>query len=316
MSKEKLKTVIKEKQNGKCVLTDIPLPEDMSLYDTDRIVQKKDGGIYTEENTRLVHARAHMKRHGNIRERSPKIKELKAKIDAREHALKLNNKINNQLLAYKRGTDHLIQDTQETLSKMQKEAKKLDNRRVKEVKKLIKDIAKTDILAASAMQVEGVGEITVAYCLAYIDLEKAPHASSLWKYAGLHASSNNRYKKGKAGGGNKRLRCALWNMANSQVKTRGAYRYVYDREKSKKENSDKIVKTRNTKGKLVEKAWKDAKPSHRHGHALRIVMKYFLADYWFVGRSLSGLSTNPLYAESVLEGNHTTVMPDERGWIY
>ena len=41
------------------------------------------------------------------------------------------------------------------------------------------------------------------------------------------------------------------------------------------------------------------------------MMKHFLADYWFVGRTLKGLSTDPLYAEAIL-GHTGIINPRER----
>jgi len=165
------------------------------------------------------------------------------------------------------------------------------------------------------MGVKGVGFITVAHCLAYIDLEKARHASALWSYTGLHKSSHERYEKGVAGGGNKTLRTALYTLAVAQVRG-GVYREVYDNVKTRLSMSERTVKSRNTQGKLIECAWKDTKPSHRHGAALRAIMKHFLADWWYVGRTLKGLPTDALYPEAILGGNHRTIMPEERGWVY
>jgi hypothetical protein len=95
----------------------------------------------------------------------------------------------------------------------------------------------------------------------------------------------------------------------------GAYREVYDRTKLRLSVSEKVVKTRNTQGHLVESAWKDTKPSHRHGAALRAVMKHILADYWLVGRTLLNLSTVPLYAEAMLGHTHI-IDPEARGWKF
>jgi hypothetical protein len=316
MSKEKLKVDLYERQNGQCALSEEKLEIDPKWFDTDRILPKADGGIYTVDNTRIADPVAHMKRHGNYRERSPQMEAMKEAFDARMQIMKLRNKINNQILAFERRTDAL---SQETLGFLQEDGERMKKRLAKhdrKVKRLVQAVAETDILARAALGVEGIGEFTVANCLIYIDVEKAPHASSLWKYAGLHASSNDRYKKGKSSGGNKTLRTALYTMATSQEKTRGAYREVYDQAKLRKEQSEKLVKSRNTQGKLVEVKWKDTKPSHRRGHALRIVMKHFLADYWYVARTVQGLETTALYPEAILGGNHRTIMPEERGWEY
>ena len=316
MNKVALKETIKKKQDGKCKLSGKKLPLKVELFDTHRKNPKRNGGIYTVENTIVSDPVRHMIEHGTLRIRTKELSELKEFIDAREQAIKFRNKVSNQLLAYKRHTDHLHKETIEMLTNQAKEGDKLILLLTKEVTKTIKKLSKIDPFVKSAMGVRAVGPITVAYCLTYIDLEKADHASSLWSYAGLHKASHERYEKGVSGGGNKTLRCILFNMAESQMKLKGAYRDVYDRTKARLEKSEKIVISRNTQGKKVEVMWKDTKPSHRHGAGLRAMMKHFLADYWMVGRTLSGLPTSALYPEAILGIGHRTIMPDERGWIY
>ena len=313
MSKVALKQKISTIQNGKCVLSDDLLNELPELVDTDRIIPKAEGGTYSDENTRVVNPIAHMARHGNLRLRDEDLKDLKSKIDDREQMMKLRNKMANQLRACQRRTDDLHNDTIEFLEQSLVATDKTLKDRTKRIEKWVKQHKNEDKLIESALGVRSVGEKTIAYCIAYIDLEKADHASSLWAYAGLDKSSQNRYSKGTAGGGNKALRCALWNMAQSQVKGRGAYREVYDRTKERLSNSENMVDSRNTQGKLVNVAWKDTKPCHRDGAALRAIMKHFLADYWYVGRTLAGLRTDPLYVQEKL-GHTGIIKPTERGW--
>lgn len=290
--------------------------EDASLIDTHRHVPKAQGGKYEGDNYTILEPQTHMRFHGNYREREEFFENLKAMVDDRRQVMNLFNKANNQLGAYKRKTDHLTPQTVEWLQEQSDSLKKELGKRTRAVEKAVKDYAKYDSLAGAAMEVSGIGANTVAYCLVYIDLEKARHASSLWSYVGLDKSSHARYQKGESSGGNKTLRTQLYTMAESNMKTRGAYREVYDRTKSRLSKSEKITKSRNTKGELIECKWCETMASHRHGAALRQVMKHFLADYWKVGRELMGLPTDPLYAESVLGGNHRTVQPEERGWKY
>jgi transposase len=239
---------------------------------------------------------------------------LKAVVDDRKHVLMLRNKAANQLLAAERRTDDLLPETIEWLQDQVDHLSKEEAKRRRRVAKACKEYAETDPLTAAAIAVPGIGELTVAQCVVYIDLTKARHASSLWSYAGLDKPSHARYSKGEGGGGNKTLRTALYTMAESQVKSNGAYRPVYDRTKERLAKSEKLTKSRNTQGHLIACAWKDTKPCHRDGAALRAVMKAFLADYWYVGRALCGLPNGPGYAEAQLGGNHRTVMPQERGW--
>ena len=313
MSKKALKTTIIEKQKNIDPLTGKFLDPNLSLVDTDRILPKAEGGVYTDKNTRIVNPVAHMKRHDNYRLREKQLNEIKTTMDGREQVRKLTNSANNRILAWKRGTDDLDEETLAFLEEQGESTKKRLSKIDRKVKKMIE---KCDIpIAHSALDVDGVGAITVAYMLIYIDIEKANYCSSLWSYCGLHKASHNRYTKGESGGGNKTLRTVLYSMASSQIRTRGAYRDVYDREKAKLEVSEKMTKSRNTQGKLIECMWKDTKKCHRHGAAIRQIMKHFLADWWHAHRELEGLETPDSYAVEKL-GHKTWIDPKERGWKY
>jgi len=324
MAKEIIKKKAKKKQKNVCALTGKVLPEETRYFDTNRPLPKAQGGIYTEENTTAVDPVAHMAYHNNLRERTKAHEALKAIVDDREQKRKAYYKINNQMLAYKRKVDYLHPLTLAWLSQVSKkmavEVKAVD----KQMAKAVADFAAVDPFMASAMGVKGIGPVTLAYCAVYIDLNKAQYPSSLWSYVGLHKASHERYVKGKPSGGNKSLRTALWTMADSQMKSGGAYRPVYDATKKRLENSNKITISRvfvKNKGqetgayKLMETPWKDTKPGHRHGAALRAMMKHFLADYWLVGRTFLGLPTPHLYAEEKL-GHTQIISPAERGWVY
>ena len=77
-----------------------------------------------------------------------------------------------------------------------------------------------------------------------------------------------------------------------------------------------VSKTRVTgKTGLHEMAWKDVAPMHRHQAAIRKMMKHFLADFWYVWRTLEGLETPMLYPEAKL-GHTGIVKPEERGWVF
>jgi len=317
VAKEKLKKELMIAQSGKCALTSDNLEKELCLQDTDRIIPKAKGGTYTKKNTRLVDPVAHGNRHKTIKYREPKLQMLKNIIDDREQVRKLYQKINNQILAYKRRTDDLNPETLEWLEAQQAPLQALLKDRDANLAKYVKELAKTDPLAKAALGVPGIGPVTVGYCLTYIDIAAARHASCVWAYAGLHKASHERYTKGETSGGNKTLRTALFTMADSQMKTRGAYRGVYDNMKSRLEKSEKITKTRPTEGtSLVNCAWKDTKPGHRHGAALRAIMKHFLADYWSVARQIAGLPAEALYPEAILGGSHRTIQPEERGWVF
>ncbi len=312
MAKEALKQRLKTEQENACALTGEHLSPVLALVDTDRINPKANGGIYTDENTRIVDPVAHMVRHEIYRERPTDLAELKSTFDDRVQTMRLLLKIQNQLLAYQRRTDDRHPDTEAFLIEQTKPVTARLSQIDKALGRLVKDL--DDPVNVAVMGVPGVGPITATALAVYVQLDKAANASSLWAYVGLDKPSHERYEKGTAGGGNKTLRTVLWNTVNSMMKQReNPYRMVYDQVKDRLAVSEKVVKSRNTAGKLVEVAWKDAKPCHRHGAALRSMMKHFLADYWRVGRTLRGLPVTPLYAEAML--GHEHIVPTiDRGW--
>lgn len=313
MSKELLKTQLRENQEGRCILSKTKLKSETKYFDTDRKKPKYKGGIYTINNTRVVDPIAHMQRHNTYKLRSPELVELKTLIDGREQIRKLLNSLNNRILADSRRVDHIDEQTKKwitlQISIIDKQLKYQD----KIINKFIKNY---DLpICKSAQQIRGIGTITIAYCLVYLDIYKADYPSSFWKYCGYDKASYERYEKGVSGGGNKILRTILYNTAISIIKLGSPYKEVYINEKLKLENSLKLTKTRNTQGKLIECPWKDTKPCHRHGAAMRKMIKHFLADLWLVWRTLEGLPIKSLYVEDKL-GHTGIIKPEERGWIY
>ena len=305
MSKENLKREITGKKLTK---------EQASMLDTHRKLHKAKGGTYTDlDNVKVLKPVEHMKVHGTLKERPEWLERLKSLMDAREQLRKQNNSANNRLLAMKRRTDNLDKETEQFLIEQsditKKQLGKLDRRIEKHLK------TNPPAIAEAALKIKGLGGITIAYILIYIDIEKARYASSFWSYVGLDKPSHKRYEKNVSGGGNKTLRTALYAMAESFIKTRNVYRDIYDRCKEDLSVSEKITQSRNTQGKLIECAWKDTKPSHRHGAAIRKMIKHFLADFWKVWRTLEGLDTPMLYPEAKL-GHKGIVQPEERGWDY
>lgn len=288
------------------------------LLDVHRKTPRAKGGRYEKKNCVVLTPVEHQKEHGTYRQREEMMDKLKSLVDHRGQLLKLRNKINNQMLAFQRGTDvdaaetvGMLKEESERFSKMEKKAEGAIKKHVKAM-----DLA-GDLLVRSAFGVRGLGEVTLASMMVYIDISKARHPSSLWKYAGYHCASHERYKKNEAGGGNKTLRCALFNFADSQIKTKGAYRQVYDNVKSRLEVSEKRTMTK-VAGKVGahEVMWKDASKGHRDGAARRAMAKHLLADYWYVARTIAGLDTNPTYAEAQLGMSHKTIDPEARGWVF
>jgi len=287
---------------------------DPSLIDTHRDpLPKAKGGGYDDENYRLLHPVEHMEIHGIKRVRPEWMKYLKQAIDILEQHLKLRIKISNQLLAFKRETDDLDPQDIEVLEKILKKISKKEKEAEKEIEKRLMKVKHNDPIIDATMCVRSLGPGTAAYLAVYINVEKADHPSSLWQYVGYDKPSHSRYEKGKAGGGNKKLRTALYRSAISIIKSRSPYRDIYDQRKEKTSKSELVVKTRLNNGLLVEKAWKDTMKGHRHDDAIRVMMKRFLCHYWIVARKLKGLPVSEPYVQEHL-GHIDIDKPEDYGW--
>jgi hypothetical protein len=314
MPKQALKKKHSHLQDGFCDLTGEELPSETKLFDTHRPVAKKDGGIYDDENTTVVLPLPHQEEHETRRIRPPKLAAMKTKIDGREQISKICCSYTNRLDADRRRVDKLEPETIEWLKDSGKTVGAKLRQVDKELTKMLKDYDHP--LIEPALNVRGIGPVSIAYWLVYVEIHKAKHASSIWKYAGVHVPAIERYEKGKAGGGNKRLRTMFYTTALSQMQGRGPYRHFYDNVKGRLEISEKLVQSRNTQGFLKEMMWKDTKPCHRHGAALRAIMKHLFNDFWYVDRELAGLETSMGYAEAQLGKGHGTINPTENGWIW
>jgi hypothetical protein len=108
----------------------------------------------------------------------------------------------------------------------------------------------------------------------------------------------------------------MFVLADSFIKQRNQYRDIYDMSKQNYKVSEKLTMTRVTgKTGLYEKKWKDVSDGHRHGAAIRKMMKHYLADLWFVWRTIEGLPARSLYVEEKL-GHMGIIKPRERGWSF
>lgn len=316
-NKNNMKNEHRNNQGGKCYLSDKQLSRVNKLTDLSKFLKKENGGYTTKQNTSLVDPVEHMKANGNYREREGKIAALKSLIDARENYNKMKVGMSNRLDAMMRGCDMLDEDTAGTIYWTENVIKVKLEEIEKRITKLMKELEPQEPVLQASKDVKGVGMITLAYCLIYVNPEIADTVSKVWSYAGLHKPSHKRYEKSERGKhecGCKPLRTSLYTMAESTIKTRGAYREVYDRTKTRLQQSEKVTETRVPgKSKPVEKKWKDCSPGHRDGAAKRAMMKHFLSDYLYVARKVRGLEMRGLYAQDQL-GHTGIIHPSERGW--
>lgn len=322
MSKEALKDKAKERQNNRS-LSGKDLPIDMegnlvhALVDTHRPIPKTEGGVYTDENTFVLLPTEHRDFHGNKPWlEDPELIRLRAIMEDYRTCLKLRMKVNNHRLAVQRHMDEMtpeiaqmFEDVTTIVDGQEKEFKRLITRQLKEI----------DHPILEAMQkIKGVGPISAAEIITLVNIHKAKYVSSLWSFAGYAGASKDRYVKGQKGGGHKHLRTVLFNLGSSLMRAGNEdYTEVYYRRKEKTSNSERTVQHKSTKSDAwKETAWKDVNPGRRHMDALRVMIKHFLADLWFVWRELEGLPTADLYVKEHLGHESAIINPKARGWEY
>lgn len=143
--------------------------------------------------------------------------------------------------------------------------------------------------------VKGIGPVFAGVLLATIDITKAQHVSSVWKYAGLAVDANtgeaDRRRKGEKISWNPFLKKTCYLIGCSFIKTKGKYRTIYDTSKefyrNKFPNEVKIGnRTKYSKG-------------HIHALAMRRATKLFLAEMWAFWREMEHLPVSVSFAERI-----------------
>jgi hypothetical protein len=140
--------------------------------------------------------------------------------------------------------------------------------------------------------IRGMGPVTSAGLLAYIDIEKAPTAGAIWKYAGIDGQAV--WEKGQKRPWNAEFKTLCYKIGESFVKTSNKEDSVYgkmykDRKALEIErNNDggnaeaaaRELATKNySKGTVTRKALEAGKLSdaHLHARARRYAVKMFLS---------------------------------------
>jgi len=207
--------------------------------------------------------------------------------------------------------------------------KQLENQIKDYIAAEVKDIP---IVRVFLKPIKGIGPILSGGLLAWLDPHKADHASSFWRYCGLHVVDGEavKRKKGQKLGFPVRLRVLTWKIAKSFVRTRTPfYRDIYDEAKVKENEKlgNPIADPQNCPlyAQCVERLKQKAErtqqsikklPCKQHidYRAMRKMVKRFLADLWAAWRKLEGLPVSEPYAVAIL--HHTcqeTLEIQERG---
>ncbi len=136
--------------------------------------------------------------------------------------------------------------------------------------------------------IRGVGPMLSARLIAMIDITRAPHVSSLWRYAGLGVTDGkaDRHQKGKRSHFNSRLKKTMYLIGRSMLMSNSPYRTIYDRAKERYMAREGITK------------------GHANNMARRVMVKVFLQHLWLTWRELEGLPTSMPYAHEQMHHEH------------
>jgi len=180
-------------------------------------------------------------------------------------------------------------------------------------KQITKDLTlelKSHLMWEYLKATKGIGTILGASLISYIDIHKAQHASSVWKYAGLDVAEDGEARSKrkehlvpktytnregevintKGITFNPFLKKTCWLIGESFVKTKGTYRNVYNTSKEfyqKKFFMPKEIEYINAQGKKAKKTIYTK--GHIHAMAKRRTVKLFLAEFWAEWRALENL---------------------------
>lgn len=174
-------------------------------------------------------------------------------------------------------------------------------------------------------RVKGIGKENIAKVVGLIDIVKAPHVSSLWKFAGFAPENGKamRPKKGEKLHYNAELKSMCWRLGRAIIraqsgptqkmpnKKEGKYYKIYVERKKQEElkaeqDGLKIVPS----ARLPKKAGKKYEPEgvislgHIDNRAKRKVIKLFLSHLWVVWREAAKLPITKPYAIEKLGHNH------------
>jgi len=180
----------------------------------------------------------------------------------------------------------------------------------KELEKEIKKTVKEHPMSEWLEEVKGIGPILAGALLANIDIERAEHASSVWKYMGLavdpETGRGDRLRAGVKASYNPEMKTVAWKIGMSFLKTKGEYRKIYEESRKFYDRKfPKIQYLKDEKGEFImNRSGKKIRmytKGHKFSMAKRRTVKLFLANFWAHWRELEGLPVSVPFAHRGLE---------------
>ena len=176
-----------------------------------------------------------------------------------------------------------------------------------------------------ALGIKGIGPVLAAGLVAHIDIEDAPTAGHIWRFAGLDPTV--KWEKGQKRPFNASLKVICWKIGDSFVKVSGRdgasygqwyrVRKAYEIERNERggnaEAAAETLATRNIKDKPTRTVYESGKlPAGRIDlRARRWAVKLFLSHYQEVAFEAHFHTAPPApYAVSILNHGHR-IAPDQ-----
>lgn len=272
MGNEQHREPLFQQQDGQCALCDKPLHTgDLShMNEVDHI---EPDGPDTLENTRLLHRGCHQERHGI--ESAPTLPALRAAYDNRQFWMKERRRLDKQIQDVDKSawaSDVTTEALAMQLARCEEQEKHWKKRTSEELKALDHPIVD------AALAVRGVGEIVVAFLLAYTDIEEASGPRSLMQHLGVGSPDTYWVRKGDGREqregrhpGKRWMRAELFMMSSGQLMAKGPYRSFYNLSKMRHDFSG---------------------TTNGHYAALRETAKEMLKHFWQAYRELEDLPVN------------------------
>lgn len=220
------------------------------------------------------------------------------KVDEKKYKKEFNDKkIEKYILDNMKKLSSEEKEYIDQIMQLLKDARKNENK----YKKLMQFYIETEPIYTKWLKgLRGISTINTANLLQYFGYcEKAKHASSLWKYSGLHVVNGVAPKLSNAEGQldwNPKCRTLMYRVGDCFVKCRTPfYRDIYDQEKARQ---IKLGSYDEKKKKMMTPDVKGAPQRliHAELRARRKMVKRFLVDYYEHCLLIRGIKPDKCYA--------------------
>lgn len=195
------------------------------------------------------------------------------------------------------------------------------------VKKSLDDFTKNNDIGTWLRSIHGIGPVTAAGLIAHIDINRAPTAGAIWKFAGIDGVST--WNKGEKRPWNATLKTLCYKIGESFVKTSNSDKSFYGKLYRERKDSETA---KNLRGEFAEQAKKELgskeykkntityaalssgklSDGHIHARARRYAVKIFLSHLHHVMYNVILKKDPPVpFAIAILGHAHMLDVPNK-----